>query len=78
MSAPSSGTGKADNLVKMANQISLFFETQPDREEALAGVLNHLQKFWEPRMRNAIVEYQKSGGAGLRDLASEAVRKLAA
>ncbi len=73
MNAPA---GKADNLVKMANQISQFFETQPNREEAVAGVLNHIQKFREPRMRNAILEYSRSGGAGLRDIAAEAVSRL--
>jgi formate dehydrogenase subunit delta len=69
--------GKADNLVKMANQISQFFETQPDREEAVAGILNHLQKFWDPRMRRSIIEYRNAGGGGLRELAAEAVARLA-
>jgi formate dehydrogenase subunit delta len=67
---------KADNLVKMANQISQFFETQPTREEAVAGVLNHIQKFWEPRMRRAIIAYRQDGGSGLREVAAEAVARL--
>ncbi len=44
------------NLVKMANQIGTFFESMPDREQAKADIASHLQKFWEPRMRKAIVE----------------------
>jgi len=66
----------AEHLVKMANQISQFFETQPSREEAVAGVLGHLQRFWEPRMRRAIVEHARAGGAGLREVAAEAVARL--
>ncbi len=43
------------HLVKMANQIGSFFESMPDREQAKADIANHLKKFWEPRMRQAIV-----------------------
>lgn len=37
-------------LVYMANQIATFFEAIPP-EEAAAGVADHINKFWEPRMR---------------------------
>jgi formate dehydrogenase subunit delta len=40
-----------DNLIHMANRIGAFFVAQPDRGEALAGIAEHLKKFWEPRMR---------------------------
>lgn len=43
------------HLVKMANQIGMFFESMPDREQAKADIASHLKKFWEPRMRKAIV-----------------------
>jgi formate dehydrogenase subunit delta len=63
-----------ENLVKMANQISLFFESQgPD---ASAGVAEHLKKFWDPRMRKAIVEHARTGGEGLRESAARAVALL--
>jgi len=65
-----------DNLVKMANQIEAFFRAEPDRAVAVAGIANHLRKFWEPRMRAAIVAHVQAGGAGLGDLASAAVRQL--
>lgn len=45
------------NLVHMANQIGTFFEAMPDREEALLGIADHLHKFWEPRMRQALLDY---------------------
>jgi formate dehydrogenase subunit delta len=43
------------NLVVMANRIGSFFEAQPDRDEALAGIADHVKKFWEPRMRAQIL-----------------------
>ena len=29
----------------------------PDRIEALEGIANHIQKFWDPRMRKAFLTY---------------------
>jgi formate dehydrogenase subunit delta len=37
-----------DNLVRMVNQIGAFFETMPDRAEALEELAMHLKKFWDP------------------------------
>ncbi|MGA8870571.1 MAG: formate dehydrogenase subunit delta [Candidatus Acidiferrales bacterium] len=59
----------------MANQIALFFASYP-KEEAVAGVTDHFQKYWEPRMRKQIVEYVAGGGGGLHELALEAVKHL--
>jgi len=44
-----------NHLIKMANQIGQFFESMPDREQAKTDIATHLKKFWEPRMRKAIV-----------------------
>lgn len=62
-------------MVHKANQIALFFSSYP-HDEAVVGVANHLRQFWEPRMRRQIVSYVAEGGAGLSELASEAVRTL--
>ncbi len=62
-------------MVHMANQIALFFASYP-KEEAVAGVTDHFQKYWEPRMRKQIVEYVAGGGGGLHELALEAVKHL--
>lgn len=64
-------------MVHKANQIALFFASYT-HEEAVAGVLNHLRSFWEPRMRRQIIEYVEHGGAGLHEIAVEAVRRLEA
>ncbi|MDF9788283.1 formate dehydrogenase subunit delta [Polynucleobacter sphagniphilus] len=45
----------AQHLIKMANQIGAFFESMPDRKEAQDGVANHIEKFWDPRMRKAFL-----------------------
>lgn len=68
----------SENLVKMANDISRFFQSDPDPAAAVQGMVDHLRRFWEPRMRKAIIAHCREGGEGLTDLAKEAVRKLAA
>ncbi len=53
-----------DNLVRMANRIGTFFAAQPDRAEALAGIADHLRKFWDPRMRTQILAAVDAGRTG--------------
>jgi formate dehydrogenase subunit delta len=48
-------------LVKMANDIGAFYETLPDRNEAIGSIATHLKNFWEPRMRREIIDYAKRG-----------------
>ncbi|WP_321954689.1 formate dehydrogenase subunit delta [Paraburkholderia bannensis] len=65
---------KTDHLIEMANQIGEFFDSLPDREEALTGIAEHIRKFWEPRMRRALLG--ALDGSGTHDDAgfSEIVR----
>jgi formate dehydrogenase subunit delta len=60
-----------EKMVRMANQIATFFETKP-RDEGLAGYADHINKFWEPRMRRQLLDHLATGGAGLKPLAVEA------
>jgi formate dehydrogenase subunit delta len=53
-----------DNLVRMANRIGTFFAAQPDRDEALAGIADHLRKFWDPRRRTQILAAVDAGQTG--------------
>jgi formate dehydrogenase subunit delta len=66
-----------DSLVRMANQIGTFFEAMPDRPEALEGIALHLKKFWEPRMRRALLAHIDQGGqgeaSGLNAMVAEAI-----
>jgi formate dehydrogenase subunit delta len=66
--------GGAAALVRMANQIGEFFDSMPDRPEALAGVAEHIKKFWEPRMRRALLAHVDAGGdADLHRVVSETI-----
>lgn len=67
-----------DKLVKMANQIGNFFEAWPDPGAARHEVANHLRRFWDPRMRNALIAHMESSGdrSGLTALVTEAVVTL--
>ena len=65
----------ADNLIVMANQIGGFFETMPNRREAMSEVAGHLKRYWEPRMRRALLAHiGEHGGAQLHAIVLEAVR----
>jgi formate dehydrogenase subunit delta len=66
---------ESEQMVHMANQIALFFLPYP-KDEAVSSVAEHLRKFWEPRMRKQIIAYVAAGGAGLHELALEAVKRL--
>ena len=66
---------QTEQMVHMANQIAIFFSSYP-REEAIAGVEDHLKKFWEKRMRQQIIEYVAAGGHDLHELVIEAVKRL--
>lgn len=65
----------SETMVHNANQIALFWSSYP-HDEAVAGVLSHLRRYWEPRMRTQIRDYVAHGGSGLHALAIEAVKQL--
>lgn len=44
------------NLIEMANRIGDFFDSMPDRDEAVDGVADHIRRFWEPRMRRRLLQ----------------------
>jgi formate dehydrogenase subunit delta len=66
-----------DKLVYMANQIGTFFASQGE-EKTVPLIADHLVKFWDPRMRQAIVVHLAAGGAGLDLSVRKAVESLAA
>ncbi|OZI20377.1 formate dehydrogenase [Bordetella genomosp. 9] len=55
------------NLIRMANRIGDFFDAMPDRPEAVEGVANHIQKFWEPRMRTELLAFLQRHPDGVAD-----------
>jgi len=68
----------AGHLVQMANDIGNFFRSEPKREDAVAGIANHIAKFWTPRMREKLLAHLKAHGSdGLDELPRAAIRELA-
>jgi formate dehydrogenase subunit delta len=64
------------NLIVMANRIGDFFAAQPDRDEAMAGIADHIRKFWVPRMRSEILAaVGTEAGAGLHEIVAAALVK---
>jgi formate dehydrogenase subunit delta len=66
-----------EKLIYMANQIGAFFQAQGEAA-AVAGIADHLAKFWDPRMRDAIYAHVDAGGEGLKPLVLQAVKNLKA
>ena len=68
---------KTERLIYMANQIGKFFAAQGEAA-AVAGVADHLKKFWDPRMRAQILAHLDQGGAGLDPNVRAGVERLRA
>lgn len=64
-----------EKLVRMANQIATFFHSKP-REEGIAGVAEHINKFWEPRMRRQFFEMLDADRENFDDLVIAASAKI--
>ena len=64
-----------DKLVMMANQIGRFYAPQK-QVEPVGAIATHIRKFWDPRMRAAIIAHLDQGAAGLDEPVREAVRRL--
>ena len=62
------------NLIKMANQIAQYFASEPDQQQAVLGVRNHIQLYWAPTMRRVLLAWQtEHQGADLHPLVQAAV-----
>ena len=62
-------------LIKMANNIASFFESEPDKSIGAKGVADHLKNFWDPRMRREILRYaDEQGGTSLKGIVLDALR----
>lgn len=67
------------HLIKMANQIGTFFSTMPDRVQAEKDLATHIKRFWEPRMRRALLAHvEQEGGSELSEIVLAAVKKHSA
>jgi len=65
-----------ERLVAMANDIGNYFRPQ-SREEAIAGIAAHIQRFWTPRMRQKLDRYLAQGAEPtLDELPRAAIEQL--
>lgn len=62
-------------LIRMANQIGTFFKSKP-HDEGVAGTAEHINKFWEPRMRRQFFAIVDAGGEGLLPIVVDASAKI--
>jgi formate dehydrogenase subunit delta len=65
------------DLIRMSTQIAQFFEPYP-ADEAVAGVEDHLAKFWEPSMRTELIAIRRDNPKALHPLVAAAVDRLVA
>lgn len=56
------------DTIRMVNQIADFFRPYP-KDEAIAGISEHIRLFWEPRMRTKLKQTIDLGGQGMSELA---------
>ena len=67
-----------DRLITMANQIAAFFASSPSGGRGqegggAKGVADHINKYWEPRMRGKLLDWIEHGeAAGLSALVVDA------
>lgn len=64
---------ETDHLVSMANDIAANLSFQADAE---IRIVDHLERFWAPRMRRLLLEYAAGDGGGLSDVLLRALEKL--
>ena len=67
----------AAHLAQMANDIGNFFRAQPNREDAIAGITNHIVSYWTLRMQDKLLAQMEHGDAVLDELPREALRRIA-
>ena len=65
-----------EHLVAMANDIGTFFDGEVGPAESPASIAQHLQRYWDPRMRAQIIAHAATAGAGLSPSARAAVEML--
>ena len=53
-----------EKLIKMANDIADFFNAENDKDIAATGVMKHILRSWDPRMKREIIKHCKEGGGG--------------
>lgn len=56
-----------DKIIRMANQIAVFFTTKPEAE-GVVGIAEHINAYWEPRMRTQLYALLDAGAPDFHPL----------
>jgi formate dehydrogenase subunit delta len=62
---------QTQDMVRMANQMADFFKSYSEIE-AIDGISDHINKFWDPRMRRVFIAHIETGGEGFSELVKKA------
>lgn len=69
-------TVKASKLIHMAQQIADNNSFTPDNTVVAAKVADHIQRFWDPRMKQQIIDFAKSDAADMSEVVALAVSQI--
>ncbi len=58
--------------------LTLFYKCGSDKTKSVAGVVDHLRRFWTPLMLDEITQYMATGDAELSTVAKQALTELIA
>lgn len=64
-----------EKLIRMANQIATFFNSQPEGVR-IEGIAGHINKFWEPRMRRRFLQLIEDESTGFQDIVRQAASQI--
>jgi formate dehydrogenase subunit delta len=63
------------DMIRMLNQIGEFFKSYTE-QEAVEGISEHINKFWDPSMRKDLFAHLDKGGQGLAPIVMIAVPNI--
>ena len=69
-------TVNAEKLVKMAEQIIANMNYTDDKAVVVAKVADHLNRFWDPRMKKALRDHAAENGDEFQPLLQEVIHLL--
>jgi formate dehydrogenase subunit delta len=64
-------------VIRLANEISIQFERKP-HDAAVAAIAQHMNAFWEPRMRAQLVELADTHRGDLEEIVFDVIPRLRA
>jgi formate dehydrogenase subunit delta len=62
-------------IIRMANQIATYFDSRPEAERA-TGISDHINDFWEPRMRNQLFDLLARRGEAFKQSVIDSQRLI--